>query len=131
MDTPVSGTPRILLRAEGLVALVIATLAYRQLGASWGLFALLFLVPDLALIGYLGGPRMGALLYNACHTYLAPAALAALAYAGVLPNAWRLCLIWVAHIGLDRALGLGLKFGTAFRDTHLGPVGRVSVGRVR
>ena len=74
---------------------------------------MLFLVPDLALIGYLGGPRAGAMLYNAFHTYLAPAALAALAYAGVLADAWPLCLIWVAHIGLDRALGLGLKFDTS------------------
>jgi hypothetical protein len=124
METPVTGAPRLLLRLEGLTALVAALVVYHQLGASWGLFALLILVPDAGLVGYLGGPRTGAVTYNACHTYLAPAALAGLTCLGLVPNGWPLCLIWVAHIGLDRALGLGLKFGTAFRDTHLGRVGR-------
>lgn len=126
MQTAVSGVPRLLLRVEGLCALVASTLAYHHLGGSWMLFVLLLLVPDLALLGYAAGPRVGAILYNACHTYLAPALLAALAYFGILPGAWLLSLIWVAHIGLDRALGLGLKFETAFRDTHLGTVGRAT-----
>jgi hypothetical protein len=126
MDTPVSGTPRLLLRGEGLIVLGAATLAYHNLGGSWGLFALLFLVPDISLVGYLAGPRAGALAYNAVHTYLAPALLGAFAYLGIVPNAWPLCLIWVAHLGLDRSLGLGLKFASAFRDTHLGVVGRVA-----
>ncbi len=124
MHTPVSGPPRILLRAEGLAALVAAVIAYWSMGGSWGLFALLILAPDLALVGYAAGPRLGARAYNACHTYLGPAVLAGLAFGGWLPQAWPLCLIWVAHIGLDRALGLGLKFESAFRDTHLGVVGK-------
>ena len=125
MDTPVSGTPRLLLRLEALIVLIAAILGYRALGASWLLFAAALLVPDLALAAYGAGPRVGAAVYNACHSYLAPAALAALAYASSSPISWALCLIWVAHIGMDRALGLGLKFSSAFRDTHLGTVGRV------
>jgi hypothetical protein len=31
-----------------------------------------------------------------------------------------LLLIWTAHIGFDRALGIGLKYPTGFGDTHLG-----------
>jgi hypothetical protein len=31
-------------------------------------------------------------------------------------------LIWLAHIGMDRALGYGLKYPTTFKDTHLGHV---------
>jgi hypothetical protein len=124
-DTPVSGTPRLILRGEGLVALGAAALGYQNLGASWGLFALLFLLPDLSLVAYLAGPRVGAFAYNAVHTYLAPAVLGTLSYAGLVPNAWPLCLIWVAHIGMDRSLGLGLKYSSGFRDTHLGAVGRV------
>lgn len=42
----------------------------------------------------------------------------------VVPGAWPICLIWMAHNGMDRALGLGLKFAIAFRNTHLGVVGR-------
>lgn len=123
MQTPVSGVPRLLLRAEGLCVLIGAATAYHMLDASWGLFALLFLLPDLALCGYLAGPRTGAIAYNACHTYVGPAVLAGLAVLGAIPTPWPLCLIWTAHIGLDRALGLGLKFASAFRDTHLGSVG--------
>jgi len=124
MPTPVSGVPRLLLRLEGLVVLAAATMAYAALDESWGFFALFFLVPDVTLAGYLAGPQAGAVTYNLAHTYVSPATLGALVYLGAVPNGWPLCLIWVAHIGLDRALGLGLKFATAFGDTHLGSIGR-------
>ena len=106
--------------------LIAAVAGYQALGASWTVFAVLLLVPDLGLAGYLAGPRIGAFTYNIVHTYLAPAVLAALAYLGVVPNAWPICLIWLAHIGMDRTLGLGLKFSSAFADTHLGIVGRAA-----
>jgi hypothetical protein len=124
MDTPVSGTPRVLLRVEALAVLVAAVAGYQSLGGSWLVFALLFLMPDAALVAYAAGPRVGSQAYNALHTYVAPAVLAAMAYVGVAPRAWPICLIWTAHIGMDRSLGLGLKFATAFRNTHLGTVGR-------
>lgn len=125
METPVTGTPRVLLRLEGLAVLLGAVLGYDALHASWLRFALLLLIPDAALVGYVFGPRVGAIAYNATHTYLAPAMLGVLAYLNVLPGAWPICLIWMAHIGMDRVLGLGLKFASNFLDTHLGRVGRV------
>jgi hypothetical protein len=124
MDTPVSGTPRMLLRLEGLVVLLAAVVGYRELDTSWRVFALLFLLPDVALLAYLAGPRAGAFTYNTLHTYFGPAGLGALTYLGIVPAAWPICLIWMAHIGMDRALGLGLKFSSAFQATHLGWVGR-------
>ena len=124
MDTPVSGTPRVLLRMEGLAVLIAALVCYHAIGASWPLFAGLLLVPDLALLAYISGPRIGALAYNAVHTYIGPLGLTALAYLGIVPNAWPFCLVWIAHIGMDRALGLGLKFSSDFQNTHLGAVGR-------
>jgi hypothetical protein len=126
MQTPVTGAPRALLRVEAVAVLGASLIAYREIGASWPLFALLLLVPDVALVGYLGGPRIGAIAYNALHTYAGPAALAALCYVDVVPDGWAIVLIWVAHIAMDRGLGLGLKFASAFRDTHLGTVGRVT-----
>jgi hypothetical protein len=106
------------------VLLTAALVAYSAIGASWTTFALLLLLPDLSLIGYAAGPRAGAYAYNASHTYAAPALLGVLVHLGVLPGAWGWSLIWLAHIGLDRSLGLGLKFATSFHATHLGPIGR-------
>lgn len=98
-------------------------LAYTSLGAPWLLFALLILAPDVSMLGYLGGPRVGAVLYNLAHTYAAPALLATLALIRLEPELVAAALIWTAHIGLDRALGFGLKLPTGFRDTHLGRLG--------
>jgi hypothetical protein len=118
------GGVRILLRLEGMAVLAAAVAAYVHLGASWGAFAMLFLLPDLSFLGYLGGPRAGAIAYNAAHSYIGPVALLGLGFAGDMPSALALGLIWSAHIGLDRALGYGLKYGSEFGATHLGRIGR-------
>jgi len=124
MDTPVSGAPRTLLRVEGLVVLVAAIAAYRMVSGSWLLFGALFLVPDVGALGYLAGPSAGARAYNAVHTYLAPGLLAGAMGLGLVPVYWQVPLVWIGHIGFDRALGYGLKYPTSFRDTHLGQLGR-------
>jgi len=115
--------PIVLQRLEGLVALGVGVAAYWALGQSWLVFALLFLAPDLFMLGYLRGARTGPLVYNLGHTYVAPALLALLGFA-VGPLAFGLAAIWVAHIGFDRMLGYGLKFEEGFGATHLGRVGK-------
>jgi hypothetical protein len=119
-----SGGVATLLRLEGLAALAAAVSAYAFIGGSWPLFALLLLAPDLAMFGYRFGPGVGAAAYNAVHVYLAPAALGAAGLALGAPTLQALTLIWIAHIGLDRALGYGLKYATGFGETHLGRIGR-------
>jgi hypothetical protein len=108
-----------LLRAEGLAVLVAALAVYFDSGYGWLLLVVLALAPDLSMAGYLGGPRAGAIAYNAAHTYVLPVALAV---AGVLAGsdlAVQLALVWLAHLGADRLLGYGLKYPTEFKDTHL------------
>ena len=100
--------------------LVAACVAYWKLGGSWGYFALLFLAPDLSMLGYIAGKQVGAWCYNAVHTYLAPAVAAVLFYAADRSEWLYLPVIWVAHIGFDRLLGYGLKYPGDFKDTHLG-----------
>jgi hypothetical protein len=114
--------PAVLLRAEGMTMLVGSALLYWLYGGSWWLFFLLLLVPDTSMLGYLGGPRFGAMAYNAFHSYPLPAVLAAFGLLGVSPPALAVALVWFAHIGLDRTVGYGLKYPTAFGDTHLGRV---------
>lgn len=120
----VRGGPQLLLRVEGALVLAAALLAYAELGGSWGRFALLFLLPDLAMLGYLAGPRVGAAAYNAAHSHVGPALLAGVSLLWAAPGLLPWVAIWVAHIGFDRMLGYGLKYATAFADTHLGRVGR-------
>lgn len=118
----VIGSVRTWLRAEGLAALAVALLLYMRGDYSWRLFALLFLAPDLSFAGYLAGPRVGAAIYNALHSYVGPLVLAVVLLATGRPAA--VPLIWAAHIGFDRLLGYGLKYPSRFGDTHLGAIGR-------
>lgn len=118
------GVPRLLLRLEGAAMLIAAVAGYRHLDGSWLWLAVLFLVPDLSMLGYLVGPRIGAALYDAGHSYLAPALLAGASFALGAPALLLGALIWAAHIGFDRMAGYGLKYGTGFGDTHLGVLGR-------
>lgn len=113
----------VLQRLEGLVALGLGVVAYAWLGQSFLVFGLLFLAPDLFMLGYLRSARAGAMSYNLGHTYVAPALLALL---GLLvgPIAFGLAAIWVAHIGFDRMLGYGLKLNGGFEQTHLGLIGK-------
>ncbi|MFO0624576.1 MAG: DUF4260 domain-containing protein [Polyangiales bacterium] len=122
------GAPRTLLRVEGAVTLAVAVALYRHLGGTWGTFAALFLVPDLSMLGYLAGPRVGAAVYNAGHTLLGPALLAIVARVTDTPAALLVALIWAAHVGFDRAAGYGLKYARGFGHTHLGAVGAAARG---
>ncbi len=70
------------------------------------------------------GARAGAAAYNVAHTYALALLLAVAGFLAGEPALLAVPLIWVAHIGLDRALGFGLKYPSAFGDTHLGRVGR-------
>ena len=122
LDT--TGTVRTILRLEGVAVLVLSAAAYSQWSQhGWGLFALLFLVPDLSMVGYLAGSRVGAVTYNVVHAYVGPAALACAAVLWLGPLWLAVALIWSAHIGFDRAVGYGLKLPEGFRHTHLGPIG--------
>ena len=123
----VSGNVRLTLRAEGLAVLAAAVGLYAHAGYSGWLFAALFLVPDLSLLGYLGGSRAGAIVYNSCHSLLGPLVLG-LGAVLVAPVLGPYALIWLAHVGFDRALGYGLKYATGFRHTHLGRIGRAAKG---
>ncbi|MFZ0301546.1 MAG: DUF4260 domain-containing protein [Terracidiphilus sp.] len=116
---------RLLLRLDGLAVAAVTALLYARTGVSWWLFAALWLVPDLSTLGYLADACRGARIYNAIHTYAGPAALGLCAYllrANVVALA--IALIWANHIGVDRLLGYGLKYGEGFGFTHLGRMGK-------
>ena len=118
-----TGGVRWLLRLEGLTLFAGMTLLYAIWDGSWWIYAILFLVPDLSFVAYLAGPRVGAIVYNAAHSYMAPMTLNIAGFALGSPLVLSIAMIWLAHIGFDRALGYGLKYTTGFGFTHLGRIG--------
>ena len=122
----VTGGVRLMLRLEGLILFAVMMLLYVHWGASWWLFALLFLAPDFSFIAYLAGPRIGALVYNAAHSTVAPAALMFAGLSLTAPLLLSIATIWLAHIGIDRSLGYGLKYSAGFAFTHLGRIGKAA-----
>jgi hypothetical protein len=111
--------PSLFLRVEGAAVLAAALVLYFDLGYEWWLLVLLLLAPDLSALGFLAGPRVGTASYDIAHLEALPLALALGGYLGDSDVALKLGLIWLAHIGMDRAVGYGLKYPTNFKDTHL------------
>jgi len=114
----------LMVRLEWAVVAVAAVVFYGSTGVSWWLFGLLILAPDLSMFGYLRGPRIGAIAYNALHILIVPVLLLLVGHLSGDATAIAVALIWIAHIAIDRALGYGLKLSTGFQDTHLGRIGR-------
>ena len=114
----------ILERLEGLALLVASVTIFAITAPNWILFAVLLLAPDLAMIGYLHGPRIGASVYNLAHLKILPLVLGSIGLLTDNTLEIQLALIWFAHIGMDRAAGYGFKLETGFSDTTLGKIGR-------
>ena len=120
----VTGGVRTLLRLEGLTLFAGMTLLYAVWDGSWLVYAILFLAPDLSFAAYLVDPKVGAVVYNAAHSYMAPVSLMVAGFALSSPLVLSIAMIWMAHIGIDRALGYGLKYAAGFGFTHLGGIGK-------
>ena len=120
----VTGMPMIWLRAEGLAFLAAGTVLYLHFGGVALWLVPLLLVVDVSMVGYLAGPRPGALIYNLVHNWVLGITVLGLAWLIGSPAMGLAGAILVAHTGMDRAAGYGLKYATAFADTHLGRLGR-------
>lgn len=114
----------VILRAEALALFVAGVAAYLQMNGDglWLLPALL--APDLSIIGYVGGPRLGAIAYNLVHNLATALVVLAVGWFAAIPLLALSGAVLVAHVGMDRTLGFGLKLPTDFKETHLGRIGR-------
>ena len=115
---------RAWLRLEGAAVFAAGLVLYGQLGAPWWLVLPLLLLPDVSAVGYLAGPRVGALTYNVVHNWAFGLAVLGAGLAAAVPALAVLGAAAIAHVGMDRAVGYGLKLPTSFQDTHLGRIGR-------
>ena len=125
-DGSAFGDVRGILRLEGLALLLAGIALFARLSGDWRLFAMLFLAPDLSFAAYLFGPRSGAVAYNAMHSTIGPLSLLSFGFFAGMPMALPVALIWLSHVGFDRALGYGLKYPAGFAHTHLGRIGRAT-----
>lgn len=115
---------RTWLRLEGAAAFIAGLALYLWLGGPWLFLLPLLLLPDASAVGYLAGPRVGALTYNVVHNWAFGLAILAAGLAFASLPLELLGAIACAHVGIDRAMGYGLKLSSSFQDTHLGPIGR-------
>jgi len=114
---------KTILKLEQLGLFLLSLLLFSRLGAAWWIYPVLFLAPDLAMLGYLAGPKVGAATYNLAHHQGLAAALYAVGVLSSLPVIALAGVIVLGHSSLDRVFGYGLKYPDAFHHTHLGWIG--------
>ena len=112
-----------LLKLEESLLFGLSLFLFSTLDYSWGLYALLFLAPDLSILGYLVNPRIGAWTYNFIHHKGLAVALYVLGQHLAVPWLMLPGTILLGHSSLDRVFGYGLKYSDAFQNTHLGRIG--------
>jgi hypothetical protein len=117
-----------ILRIESAAIGVLGIVGFLSLGGPVLALVPALLAPDLSMLGYLAGPRVGAATYNLVHNWALPAGLVVIGI--VIGQLWPLlaATALASHVGWDRALGYGLKLPSGFRDTHLGRIGRDQPG---
>jgi len=114
---------KILLKIEELFLFGLSLFLFSGLDYSWGWYALLFLTPDLSMLGYLINPRVGSWTYNLIHHKGLAVALYTLGYLTTNPALQFAGTLLLGHSSLDRVFGYGLKYPDAFKNTHLGVIG--------
>lgn len=113
------------LRIESLVSLTALLTVYAKISGDWNMFCWFFLLPDLSLLAFLCGARIGSVTYNIAHSLTGPAALVVLSFVWAGHGSMMaIALIWLIHIHMDRTIDYGLKQIGSFRATHLGLIGR-------
>lgn len=108
--------PTLILRLEGAALFLLTFYLYQ---GPWWLFGILFMAPDIGLLGFYISPWVGSHAYNLFHTEVLPALLVGLGLLLKMPILWQIAIIWFSHINFDRMLGFGLKNPESFKETHL------------
>jgi len=115
---------RTTLKLEELAMFLLGIYAFSLLPFHWSTFLLLLFLPDLSMLGYIGGNRSGAFFYNLFHHK----GVAIITYImGIYLNEQLLQLLGIilfSHSAFDRMLGYGLKYEKGFKFTHLGKIGK-------
>lgn len=114
-----------ILQAEEAAQLAVGIflLTVQPLHFSWWIWILLFLSPDISMLGYLVSHTIGAVTYNFFHHKLTALLVMAIGYLIHSEVAMLAGILLYSHSCFDRVLGYGLKFTDDFKHTHLGTIG--------
>ncbi|NCU04533.1 MAG: DUF4260 domain-containing protein [Chitinophagaceae bacterium] len=114
---------KTILKLEELAMLVACIVLLAAIGVEWWMYIILFLGPDVSMLGYVAGNKVGAWCYNVFHHKGIAIALAA---AGYTMDNWLLIagIVLFGHASMDRVAGYGLKYENGFKFTHLGEIGK-------
>ena len=111
---------KLILKLEEALMFAFSIFLFSRLGYPWWAYPALLFTPDLSMIGYLGGPQLGALTYNFIHhKALGLGTLILGMMLGNLPLQLAGVILF-GHTSMDRVLGYGLKYPDSFQHTHLG-----------
>jgi hypothetical protein len=112
------------IEEAAILAISIFFLHTLHLPVYWWLWPVLFLSPDISMLGYLGGTKAGAFFYNLFHHKAVAVAVIIGGY--LLHNEYLLLTGWLllGHSSFDRMMGYGLKYNDSFQHTHLGMIGK-------
>ncbi len=115
-----------LIKLEQIALFVFAIFLFSRTDYAWWWFLALILLPDISMLGYLSGPKIGSILYNTFHHQAL--AIIALCLGWQMEYDWLFLagIILLGHSSMDRIFGYGLKYPDAFKHTHLGWIGKSS-----
>ncbi|MFH5831902.1 DUF4260 domain-containing protein [Halalkalibaculum sp. DA3122] len=114
---------KTLVRLEELGMLLLSIVLFSTTGYPWWWFLLLILVPDISMIGYGAGTKVGAFIYNLFHHRGIAVLIYLVGYYLIDSTTQMIGIILFAHSSMDRMLGYGLKHADSFKHTHLGWIG--------
>ena len=112
-----------LIKLEEVFMFGLSIFLFSRLDYAWWWYPLLIFAPDLSMIGYLGGTKLGAAVYNFVHHKAVGISVFVLGIILVSQPLQLIGLILFGHSSMDRILGYGLKYPDAFEHTHLGMIG--------
>lgn len=105
---------------------VLGLCLFMQLPYAWWWFPVLLLSPDIGMLGYLFGKRIGAMVYNIFHHRGLAVVLYGIGVITDLPIYQLMGAIVFSHCAMDRFFGYGLKYEKGFKYTHLGEIGKAN-----
>ena len=118
-----------LLKLENLALTALAVFLFARLDFAWWWYPVLFLTPDLSMVGYLAGPTVGAWTYNVVHHKATAVIVYVLGAVLSVPWLQLAGAVLLGHSSFDRVFGYGLKYLDSFQHTHLGWIGKDADGQ--